>query len=516
MVSFEVVSDEPLAEADVDLLVVGAARGGTEDDEDAPPVPGAAAQRLAEAIEVDLATELEGLAFDGGIGATARIPTRGLVPAPMVLVVGLGAVDELTPTRLRTAAAAVADASERLASLATSLAVDAEPGVGAGTAVAAVAEGIGLAAYRFDGLKTDVTPHHLEQVRLHVPEDAADPGRAESALAAAEHGIDAVGLARDLVNLPSGRKRPPELAERAAREVADLPVEVRVLDAGELEDGGYGGLLGVAAGSKAPPRLVELRYRPEDAETHVALVGKGITFDSGGLSLKPSKSMERMKVDMAGAAAMLAVVRAAAARGLPVAVTALLALAENMPGGAATRPGDVLTTRDGTTVEVLNTDAEGRLVLADALAHASELEPDVIVDAATLTGAAVVALGPDIGALMSTDDELAEALAGAAEAAGEPLWRLPVATEQYGDDLEGDVGDVKNSGWKGAGTIRAGLFLHEFVADGIPWAHLDIAGVAWAQEASGVLRKGGTGAPVRTLLAWLADGTGTSGADPDA
>lgn len=493
MISFEVSSD-PLAEAAVDLLAVGAF-GADQDDQ---PVPGSAALALAEAIEVELGAELASLSFDASVGSAARVPTRGRVPAPMVLVVGLGPREELTLARLRTAAAAAADASERLESVATSLHVDAQP-LDPGPAAAAVAEGVALGAYRFDGLKTDATPHRLARLVLHGDE-------AGDVLEVARTTVDAVCLARDLVNLPPDRKRPPVLAERARDEVADLGVDVTVRDEEVLAAEGYGGLLGVGAGSSTPPRLVELAWRPDGADRHIVLVGKGITFDSGGLSLKPSKSMEWMKVDMAGAAVVLATVRVVATLGLPVAVTGLMALAENMPGGSAIRPSDVLTSYSGTTIEVVNTDAEGRLVLADALARASELEPDVIVDVATLTGAAMTALGPRIGALMASDDDLAEGLLAAATRAGEPLWRLPTAAEEYGEDLEGDVADVRNTGWEGAGTIRAGLFLREFVGEGIPWAHLDIASVAWAGEARGFLRKGGTGVPVRTLVEWLRSG----------
>ncbi|MDX1660066.1 MAG: leucyl aminopeptidase family protein, partial [Nitriliruptorales bacterium] len=282
---------------------------------------------------------------------------------------------------------------------------------------------------------------------------------------------------------------------------------VTVLGDAELEEGGYGGLLGVGAGSTEESRLVELTYSPDGATRHVALVGKGITFDTGGLSLKPPEAMETMKMDMGGAAAVLGTVKAAADLGLPVKITGLLALAENMPSGTAIRPSDVLTIHGGKTVEVMNTDAEGRLVLADSLVHAQERGPDVIIDIATLTGAALVSLGEKIGVLMSTDDDLADGLLAAGERSADRFWRLPVAVDEYKSKLDSDVADIKNTGGKNAGTITAGLFLHHFVEDDVSWAHLDIAGVAWSYETEGYVRKGmATGSPVPMLLDWLASG----------
>ncbi len=500
MPTFEVARDA-LAAASADVIAIPATAVAGDDADHPRPALGPEADALATALEIDLVEELAGLDFDGSVGSVARIPTRGRLDARTLLVVGLGDEADVDAERLRRAGAAIADATSRVARLATTL-PSAAPGVEPATAAQAVVEGILLGAYRFSTYKSDRDDHALEVVALHAARDV-DPDGWQAGIEVGRITAAAALLARDLVNLPSGDKRPPAIADRVATELSGTGVTVRVLDEEALEEGGYGGLLGVGAGSTAPPRLVELTYAPDGASGHVALVGKGITFDSGGLSLKPSASMETMKMDMGGAAAVFATVKAAAELGLPVRITGLLAFAENMPSGSAIRPGDVLHIHGGKTVEVLNTDAEGRLVLADALVHASELSPDLIVDMATLTGAATVALGPKIGALMATDDGLADALLAAGQRAGEPFWRLPVASEQYGEDLKGDVGDVKNSGWKGAGTIRAGLFLHEFVGADIPWAHLDIAGVAWSDERSGYLAKGATGAPVRTLVEWL-------------
>jgi leucyl aminopeptidase len=495
------VVTSPLTSAETALVAVGAFAPASGERDD-PPELAADAVALAEALDTDLVAELRALAFDGSVGSVARIPTRGRIPAPTAVVVGLGPREEAGTTELRRAAAAAAGAAERVSSLATGLHTALE-GDDLEVAAQAVAEGLLLGSYRYTDYQTDPRPFELTSVTLHAGEDADDVRRGVDV---ANITAGAASLARDLVNTPPQAKRPPALADLAVAEVADLPIAARILDEQELAEGGYGGILGVGQGSSEPPRLVELTYAPDDATRHVALVGKGITFDTGGISLKSSTAMETMKLDMAGAATVLATVKAAAQLELPVKVTALMALAENMPSGTATRVSDVLTMKDGTTVEVINTDAEGRLVLGDALVHASELEPDVIVDVATLTGAAVVALGDRISVLISSDDDLATAISAAAETSGEPAWRLPLASAEYGERVEGAIADIKNSAGREAGTIFAALFLHRFVGEDIPWAHLDIAGTAWAGEARDELSKGGTGVPVRTLLEWLRSG----------
>jgi leucyl aminopeptidase len=493
------VATTALPEAETAMLVVGAFAPASGERDDAPELAAGAAE-VAAAVGIDLTAELVAGGFEAKPGASLRIPTRGAVPAPTILVVGLGARADATPDRLRQAAAVAANAAERTASLATSLHTALE-GTDVEAAAQAVTEGLLLGSYRFSAYRSDPRPFELGSATLHGDDSDADAVRRGVEVGTATAG--AAALARDLVNTPPQHKRPPALADRAVAEVEGLPIEVRVLDEEALTDGGYGGILGVGQGSSEPPRLVELTYAPDGATGHVALVGKGITFDTGGLSLKPSEAMETMKMDMAGAATVLAVVKAAAELALPVKVTGLMALAENMPSGTATRVSDVLTMRDGTTVEVTNTDAEGRLVLGDALAHATELEPDVVVDIATLTGAAIVALGERIGVLMGSDDQLADDLLAAGTTVGEPLWRLPLATDEYGEQLEGAIADLKNSGGRPAGTIWAGLFLHRFVGEDLPWAHLDVAGTAWANEAFTYHPKGGTGVPVRTLIEWL-------------
>jgi leucyl aminopeptidase len=339
------------------------------------------------------------------------------------------------------------------------------------------------------------------EVRLLVagPDDHADVFASAGAVAAA------VALARDLTNMPSGRKTPAWLADEAVAVAARCGLTARVWEAAELAAQGFGGLIAVGSGSARPPRLIELAYRPAQAHGHVVLVGKGITFDSGGLSLKPADGMKPMKTDMAGGAVVIAVMSALGRLGVRSRVTGLVAAAENMPSGSALRPGDVIAHFGGRTVEVLNTDAEGRLVLADALGYADAvLQPDVMVDIATLTGSVRVALGTRIAALYASDERLARDLLAAAAVSGDALWRMPLV-DDYLDALDSPVADLANlsrGSRARAGSIDAALFLREFTG-GRPWAHLDIAGAARAASDDGEITKGGTGYGTRLLLAWL-------------
>ena len=369
----------------------------------------------------------------------------------------------------------------------------------AGPGLQALVEGLLLASYGFSE-RPEREPRPLRSVTVVVPDPAALQDDLTHALAVTR----AAARARDLVNTPSLVKTPAWLAARAGELLAGLSLRVR--DERELADEGFGGLVGVGQGSARPPRLVQATY-DGGGTNHVVLVGKGITFDSGGLSLKPTDSMLTMKSDMGGAAAVLGTLSAVADLGLPVRVTGLLACAENMPGGRAQRPGDVLTQYGGRTVEVLNTDAEGRLVLADALAYADAvLAPDALVDVATLTGAMPVALGRRTAGLFASDDALAGELAQAAATSGERLWRMPLV-EDYRAALDSPTADLRNIGDPkrklSGGSIMAALFLREFTG-GRPWSHLDIAGTAWSGSDDDELTKGGTGFGVRLLTAWLA------------
>jgi len=502
---------DAIAAVDASVLVVAAMRpqqdtatdsAGTDGaDGPRPPVLSDGARSV---LGVDGALLLSSLGFEASEGATIRLTAPADAPAAgrTVLVVGLGAADRISSDTLRRAAGAAVRATSDVGTIATDL-----PSVPLGDPadgtepLIAVIEGLLLGAYHFDTYRSKPTPRRLAGL---VIADVEDDDATQHALLRGRVAAGATTWVRDLVNTPPKDKRPPLLADLVTAGVADLPIAVRVLDEQELESGGYGGILGVGGGSSMKPRLVELRWQPEGATRHVALVGKGITFDTGGYSLKPTSGQETMKMDMAGAAVAAAVVRAAAQLELPVAVTAVLALAENMISGDAQRVSDVLRMRDGTTVEVMNTDAEGRLVLGDGLTHAVELEVDTIVDIATLTGAVIVALGDLIGGVMANDDALAAELIAAGRANGEPLWQLPLATEEYGKRVEGTVADLRNVGTgKDPGTIFAALFLQRFVPDRIRWAHLDIAGIAWRDTPGPYHQKGGTGSPVRTLIAWL-------------
>ena len=484
-------SDQPLAQDTADVVAVFAAKG-----EDGIVFSASAAQ-AEEALGIDLRAELQAVRFEGERDAVARVPTRGAMASPLLMVVGLGPVEGLDHERVRRGAGVAARQAAKDGRLTVAVPDDLLDARGDEGLVRAVTEGAALGGYAFTEYRTkNPDKPSLQAIGVHVHgfgEQGVREGRAVA---------QAVNLARDLVNTPPGDKRPPALADRAARVAQDAGLQVRVFDESELAEGGFGGLIGVGQGSSEPPRLVELTWDPPDAHGHVALVGKGITFDTGGISLKPTASMTTMKSDMGGSAAVLAVMSALRDLDVKVKVTGLMALAENMPSGTATRVSDVLTHRDGTTVEVMNTDAEGRLVLADALAYAVEQGPDAIVDLATLTGAQIVALGSKISGLMGSDDQLLDALEAAAAEAGERVWRLPLP-EDYAEQLKSQVADFKNIGKAGnAGTIVAGLFLKEFTGD-VAWAHLDIAGPAFADEADGYVHKGGTGVGVRMLLAWL-------------
>jgi leucyl aminopeptidase len=370
--------------------------------------------------------------------------------------------------------------------------------------VEATALGAAMAAYSYDGYKTGDPADRKAPVGEILLVTSGEPGTdAVAAGARAQVIADAVKATRDLINTPPSHLYPQAFAELAQAAVEAAAVDgltIEVLDDAALLEGGYGGLTGVGQGSPRKPRLVKVTYAHPQAQRSLAFVGKGITFDTGGISLKPSSAMETMKSDMSGAAAVVQAVVAMAKLGLPVKATAWAALAENMPGGNAIRPSDVLTMYGGKTVEVLNTDAEGRLVLADAIVRAGEDAPDAIVDVATLTGAQVLALGHRTAAVMSNDEEFRTQVESAAERAGEDLWPMPLPAHLR-KTMDSDVADIANMGDRMGGMLVAGLFLKEFVAEGIPWAHLDIAGPAYNTTAPyGYTPKGGTGYAVRTLV----------------
>jgi leucyl aminopeptidase len=481
--------------APADLLAVGVFA-------DLEPGPGAGEAIAGLGTPIEPLLETRG--FSGKAGEAVALPTLGRLPAATLLLIGLGERDKVDAETLRRAGGTIVrearGAKRAVTALPQALATD------QAAAVRAVTEAVLLAAYRFDKYKASANGgdagkrSSLERLELVVGE-GADRDALERALAAGRVRAAATNLARDLINEPANNLHPVELAAAAASAVDGKGVTVAVKDERELAAEGFGGIVGVGQGAVNPPRLIELRYEPEGARERVVLVGKGITFDSGGLSLKPPDGMITMKTDMSGAAAVLGVMSALQDLGVQVAVTGYLAAAENMPSGTATRPGDVLKMKNGKTVEVLNTDAEGRLVMADALALGATSRPDAMVDVATLTGACMVALGKRYTGLMSNDDALAAEVLEAAGAAGERAWRLPLP-EEYRKDLDSEVADLKNVGDRWGGALTAGLFLQEFV-DGRPWAHLDIAGPARGESDDAYIGKGATGAAVRTLLSWL-------------
>ncbi len=445
----------------------------------------------------------EALDFTGKASHTLRLPGVEGLEVEQVVLVGLGEAAEdgtVDPDVVRRAAGAALRAVSKATTVLLVLPADDDEQVRAAT------EGALLGGYRFRTYKTGDTPTLVGEVLVHAAgrRDKATKAAVDTGAIVAE----AVGLCRDLVNLSPLDLTPAAVADRAQELAKQLPFKVSVLDEKQLARKGYGGILAVGMGSTRPPRLVTLTYSPSRAKGHVALVGKGITFDSGGLSLKPPAGMPGMKADMAGAAAVLATVVAAARLGLPVAVTGYLALAENMPSGSAQRPSDVITMYGGTTVEVLNTDAEGRLVLGDALVTAAEVSPDAVIDVATLTGAQVVALGGRVSGVMGNDEALrSEVLSGAGEA-GEQMWPMPLPAHLR-RGLDSTVADIANvSSSRDGGMLTAGLFLQEFVGtrDGapLPWAHIDIAGPGFNDSgAYDHVHKGGTGASVATLVRLL-------------
>jgi leucyl aminopeptidase len=437
------------------------------------------------------ALELNG--FEGKPGQTLAVPSD----TGVVIAVGVGDRDEVDASGLRAAGAAFARRAARYAVLATNLA-DLD-GIDPRAAGQAVTEGVLLASYRYVGLKgaddagstLESLTHTVSAQRSKAVEQGAGAGRIVAGAAA---------LARELANTPPTHLNARHIADRAVEIGRSAGLDVEVFNKDALEQLGCGGLLGVNRGSVEPPRMVKLTYSPRNPTGHLALVGKGVMYDSGGISLKPSDAFHQvMKMDMSGAAAVLSTMSALEGLGCRTKVTAFLMCTDNMPSGSAMKLGDVLTMRNGKTVEIHNTDAEGRLVLADGLSLAAEDEPDAIVDIATLTGAALVALGTDIAGVLGNDQGFVDQVKDRAEKVDEPIWQLPLATKRYRKALDSVVADMRNIGGRDAGTITAAIFLSEFV-DEIPWAHLDIAGPMKVDGDAGIYSKGATGFGTRLLI----------------
>jgi leucyl aminopeptidase len=445
-------------------------------------------------------------AFTGAAGQVLVLHERPGARVETLVLAGLGDPASAGADGLRTAAAEGARAARDAG--ADRLAVVVPAGRGRAFAPEAatetVVEGVRLGLYVFEAYKSEKSKKAVRSAVLVVP---------RASLAAARRGLeegtvlaDSVLLVRDLGNEPGNVATPSYLAEKARAIAAEHGLEVRVLEESDMKALGMGSLLGVAKGSEEPAKLIVLTYEPKGrgrAPT-VAVVGKGLTFDSGGISIKPAEKMEDMKFDMCGGAAVLGVLKAVARLRLPLRVVGLVPASENLPDGAAYKPGDILKAMNGVTIEVVNTDAEGRLILADALAYATSKlkpKPEAVVDMATLTGACVVALGSACAGLVSNDDRLAARVAAAGDRSGDPVWRLPLR-DRHREQIKSVYADAKNSGGREAGALTAAAFLEKFVG-GTPWAHLDIAGMAWTDRGTGSLSKGATGFGVRVVVRLL-------------
>jgi len=450
-----------------------------------------------------LSSVLQEEQFEARPGRTLVLHTHGKIPARRIIAVGLGAVESVTLEVVRQAAAAVirAASAARAAHVVFPPAAAASVPAPVEAVIQARVEGIMLGAYRFSRYRRD-DAGRVERVTLLAANDTqrrhVEEGRQRGALFA-----EATILARDLVNEPPNRLPPPRLAEIAADVARQAGLRCAVLDEEALRAQGMGALLAVGAGSDQPPRLIVLEYLPPRAQRAVAVVGKGVCYDSGGVNLKRD-DLEWMKSDMAGGAAVIATMKALPVLRPKARVLGIVAAVENMPSGRSMKPGDIVRAMNGKTIEITNTDAEGRVILADALSYAAAQGVDEIIDLATLTGSAIVALGYHAAALMSNDDALAARLLQAAERAGERLWRLPLY-EEFLEDMRSPVADLRNSGGRHGGAQKGAIFLREFAA-GRPWAHLDIAPTAFLHKEEGTgpyLPKGGTGYGVRTLLTYL-------------
>ncbi len=444
----------------------------------------------------------------GKLGETTLIHTFGKLPSPRVVVVGLGKAEEFDLNKLRNLSADLARylRRQRLKNVATITHGAGIAGLPSEDCAAAITEGAVLGLYRF--LRHKKTEDEPDVESLTLVEH--DPGKAAIIERGVERGrimAEAANTARDMANEPANYLTPTDMGEQAQKVAAEAGIECEVYGPGWITERRMGGLLGVAAGSAQEPRFIVMRYNGAGSDAPpIALVGKGITFDTGGISIKPAANMEEMKGDMTGGASVIAAMGAIGKLKPPINVIGIVPATENMPGGRATKPGDVLVTMLGKTIEVINTDAEGRLVLADGLAYAVEQKATAIIDIATLTGAISIALGNVAFGAMTNDAPLMKRVQSAADAAGEKVWELPM-WDEYKDQIKSEVADMKNTGGRGAGSITAAMLLREFVGE-TPWVHLDIAGVDIFDHEKGVIVKGASGIPVRTLVHWALQSAG--------
>ncbi|MCS7198549.1 MAG: leucyl aminopeptidase [Candidatus Bipolaricaulota bacterium] len=467
--------------------------------------PGGAAGAVDRALDGALSEVLTDGDFSCKKGEVFWLRTHGKIGAKRVLLVGLGSSEKFSADVVREVSAAAARAAKSLSELTTIAHGAGIGGLDPQIAAQATIEGTLLGLYRFEKFKKPEEPIKLE--RLRIVEHRAE--KLEQLQIGARRGqiiAESVCFARDLANEPGQSLPPRELARRAQGLAQELGLRCEVFDEKALEQLGMGGILAVGKGSDEPPRFIVLEYNVTKDSQPIVLAGKGITFDSGGISIKPREGMEAMKYDMSGAAAVLGAMRAVALLKLPISVVGLIAAAENLPSGKAIKPGDVIQISNGKTVEVTNTDAEGRLVLADALVYAQRYNPHAVIDVATLTGACTIALGKEAAGLFSNDESLAQKIQRAAQQTGERVWPLPLY-EEYKELIKSEIADIKNSMNKGplAGASIGAIFLKEFV--NYPWAHLDIAGVAYDVESRLYHAKGATGYGVRLLTQLLQNWT---------
>ncbi len=441
--------------------------------------------------------------FEAKPSQISVIYTGDKIPAKRLALVGLGKQKEFNLEKLRAAFAKVLQHLRDLnvKEAATSINLNLIAGK-KDQIVQAIVEGSVLGLYQYTPYKTVGREDLKEMEALNIIAAKKDSALIESAVKKARMIVDAVCFARDIISAPANDMTPSIMAQKAREIVGRKNVSCKVFDKNKMKEMGMNALLGVASGSNEEPKFIILEYTGgKKNAAPVVLVGKGLTFDSGGISIKPADKMDEMKTDMSGGAAVMATVMAAADLQLGLNVTALVPATENLPGGSALKPGDILKSYSGKTIEVLNTDAEGRLILADALAYASELKPEAVIDVATLTGACVIALGDDVIGMMGTNDKLKREIDKAAQNTGELVWELPL-WESYHELIKSDIADYKNSGGRAAGTITAAAFLSKFNGD-YPWAHLDIAGPAWTAKDKPYIPKGASGVTVRLLVEFL-------------
>ncbi len=447
--------------------------------------------------------------FKPTLGAIHVLYPEGRVPAERVVLAGMGKRGDLSPARIRLAAGRAAAAlraagAEHIVFAAEGLVPDPEE------TGQALVEGALLGLYRFLEYKTNDENAKKEIRTLSLA--GAAPGTVTALQKGARTGAviaESASLARDMVSSPAADMTPTHVVERARQIVREFGLKLQVLERRQMEKLGMGGLLGVAQGSAQPPKFIIIEYRKGGKAPFLALVGKTITFDTGGISIKPPDGMDKMKDDMAGGAAVLSAIRAAAALKLPLNIVGLLPAAENMPGGSAYKPGDILRTMSGQTIEIINTDAEGRLILSDALSFACRYKPEVIIDIATLTGACRVALGQEASGMLGTSDKFKQMLRQAGEKTGERLWELPL-WEGYYENIKSDIADMKNAGGRDGGVITAAALLSKFV-EKYPWVHIDIAATAWTEKERPYTPKGATGMGTRLLIQFLRDHAAANG-----